>query len=168
MANTYVKIGSTVTVGVGGASSISFTSIPSTYTDLLIKLSSRTSSAVLETNVMIGFNSSTASFTNKYAAGNGSSTFSSSYARLVGKSPAASATASTFGSTDIYIPNYAGSSNKTYSSDSVAETNATAITMQLNAGLWLTTAITSVELTSDGSDNFVQYSSATLYGILKS
>jgi hypothetical protein len=166
---TYIQIGSTVTVGAGGAANITFSSIPSTYTDLLVKLSSRTSSASLETNVMIGFNGSTASFTNKYVAGNGSGTFSGSYARLSGKSPAATATSSTFGNTEIYIPNYAGSANKSYSSDSVAETNGSSITMQLNAGLWsVTSAITSIELTSDGSDNFVQYSTATLYGILKS
>jgi hypothetical protein len=166
MALQLYKI-ATVEVGSAGASSIDFTSIPQGYTDLLIKLTSRTSSAVLETNVMIGFNGSTANFTNKYVAGNGSGTFSGSYSRLAGKSPAATATSNTFGNTEIYIPNYAGSANKSYSTDSVAETNATNITMQLNAGLWsITTAISSIELTSDGSDSFAQYSTATLYGIL--
>ena len=37
MANTYVAI-ATVTVGSGGAASIDFTSIPATYTDLVVKL----------------------------------------------------------------------------------------------------------------------------------
>ena len=40
MANTYTLI-SSVTVGSGGASSIEFTSIPSTYTDLLLNFSGR-------------------------------------------------------------------------------------------------------------------------------
>ena len=40
MATTFTKIAS-VTVGSGGASSIDFTSIPSTYTDLCVKLSTR-------------------------------------------------------------------------------------------------------------------------------
>ena len=41
MADTYTLI-SSVTVGAGGASSIDFTSIPATYTDLLVKFSLRT------------------------------------------------------------------------------------------------------------------------------
>jgi hypothetical protein len=40
MANTYEAI-ATVTVGSGGATDIEFTSIPGTYTDLLIKSSLR-------------------------------------------------------------------------------------------------------------------------------
>ena len=43
MANTFQLISST-TVGAGGASSIDFTSIPSTYTDLVIKWSGRLTS----------------------------------------------------------------------------------------------------------------------------
>ena len=42
MATTYTLI-SSVTVGSGGAASIEFTSIPSTYTDLVLKLSARSS-----------------------------------------------------------------------------------------------------------------------------
>ena len=42
MANTYIKIASN-TVGSGGVSSITFSSIPQTYTDLVIKASVRTS-----------------------------------------------------------------------------------------------------------------------------
>ena len=42
MANTYELIASS-TVGAGGASSIDFNSIPNTYTDLLVKLSGRSS-----------------------------------------------------------------------------------------------------------------------------
>ena len=40
MANTFVLLAST-TVGSGGASSIDFTSIPATYTDLVVKVSGR-------------------------------------------------------------------------------------------------------------------------------
>jgi hypothetical protein len=47
MATTFIKIAS-VTVGSGGAASMDFTSIPSTYTDLVIKVSTRkVQSAVL-------------------------------------------------------------------------------------------------------------------------
>jgi hypothetical protein len=78
-------------------------------------------------------------------------------------------TASTFGSTEIYITNYAGSSNKCLSSDSVNENNATTAYSVLTAWLWSnTSAITSLSITSDGAgNNFAQYSTATLYGIKK-
>jgi hypothetical protein len=81
----------------------------------------------------------------------------------------ASATSSTFGNGELYIPNYAGSTNKSYSADSVAETNATATFMYLTAGLWSNTAaINSITMTPQGGSNFVQYTTATLYGISKS
>jgi hypothetical protein len=76
-----------------------------------------------------------------------------------------SATASTFGSGLIYIPNYAGSTNKSYLTDWVTENNATAAYAGFTAGLLSNTAaITDVTLTG----SFVQYSTATLYGISKS
>ncbi len=75
-------------------------------------------------------------------------------------------TASTFGSWEIYIPNYAGSANKSASLDAVSENNATAANANLVAGLWSTTsAITQIDLTSFNSANFVQHSSAYLYGV---
>jgi hypothetical protein len=45
MALTYTAI-KTVTVGSGGAANIDFTSIPQTYTDLVLKVSARMNRAV--------------------------------------------------------------------------------------------------------------------------
>ena len=82
--------------------------------------------------------------------------------------PGASATASTFGNVEYYIPNYAGSNNKSVSVDHVTENNATAAIAALTAGLWSdSAAITSVKITP-GSGTFAQHSSATLYGIKNS
>ena len=53
MANTFEQI-TTVTVGSGGASSIDFTSIPQTYTDLVIKTSARNTST--STTMYLEFN----------------------------------------------------------------------------------------------------------------
>ena len=77
------------------------------------------------------------------------------------------ATSNTFGNSELYIPNYAGSTNKSSSADAVAESNTTTVFAYLNAALWSSTAaITSITLTPDaGGANFVQYSTATLYGI---
>jgi hypothetical protein len=154
-------------VGSGGAANIDFTVIPSTFTDLVIKASLRnTQSNSLQ--VRATFNSSTANFTAILLYGEGSGTpASASIARYLGAQPLANYTASTFGNMEIYIPNYAGSAFKSYSSDSVTENNATLSYAILTAGLWSSTsAITSISLTPE-SDSFAQYSTATLYGIKK-
>ena len=171
MANTYVKI-ATVSLG-SAASTISFTSIPSTYTDLLIMGSLRNSAADTNTDTVLTFNSNTSSYSGRRLAGNGSSASSDTqgatngyYFSLTGEGT--NWTASTFSNGSIYIPNYTSSNNKSISTDAVAENNGTAASAQLAAGLWSNSAaITSITLTS-GNGNFVQYSTATLYGISKS
>lgn len=166
MAITYTVI-STVTVGSGGASSIDFNSIPSSYTDLLIKTSLRSNSSA-GTGLNIGFNGSTSSFTNKAIQGNGASASSfGTYNRFAGQVNMSTDTTNSFSSNEIYIPNYTNSINKSYFSDGTNETNSATAYMSIIAGLWSdTTAITSISLTSMNG-TFVQYSSATLYGIKK-
>ena len=174
---TYVQIGSTVTVGAGGAASIDFTAIPSTYTDLLLKFSLRNSAANGYDNVLVSFNgtpsgnSYSGRMVGDYISAVISQSSSSANAFNFIYSDGANATASTFSNGELYVPNYAGSTNKSISADSVTESNsgsAFTSTRVLGAGLWSNTAaITSVYLTpSTGS--FVQYSTATLYGISKS
>ena len=165
MATTFTLI-SSVTVGSGGASSIDFTSIPATYTDLLVKVCARSSYAGVNGTLYIALNSIAG--TSRVLYGNGSSAVSASYSGIYGRDlSAATATANTFGSAEVYIPNYTNSTNKSLSVDTVGETNATTTLMSLAAGLWSNTAaITSVNLTTDG--NFVQYSTAYLYGIKSS
>lgn len=167
MANTYVLIAST-TVGSGGASSIDFTSIPSTYTDLVLLGSTRdTSDSYVE--MQLNGDTNSANYSCRFIRGNGTNAASASgsYNR-VGVSPSTSYTASTFGNLSLYIPNYAGSNQKSSSADGVSENNATFATAGLFANLWTgTAAITSIKIyPSTGS--FVQYSSAYLYGISKS
>jgi len=165
MANTYTLIASS-TVGSGGAANIEFTSIPGTYTDLCLKMSIRTDKATLGDVWLLKLNTSSADFTARWIEGNGASASSGSsvlYGALVGSS----ATASTFNNTEIYFPNYAGSTNKSFSVDSVTENNATTAYADLAAGLWSqTAAITGINI-SITSNNLVQYSTAYLYGIKK-
>ena len=59
-SNTYVLL-SSVTVGAGGASSINFTSIPATYTDLVLKISARTNSTGAGSTYKISLNGSSSS-----------------------------------------------------------------------------------------------------------
>ena len=169
MATTYEAI-ATVTVGSGGAANIEFTSIPATYTNLVLKLSLRSNRAATFDNTQIEINSSTANMTSRLLTGNGSTASSGNTTTFyVGDIPAASATSNTFANQEVYLPNYAGSSNKSASSDSVAENNATAGFNQLAANLWSqTAAITSLKMYSGNTENFVEYSTATLYGIKNS
>jgi hypothetical protein len=172
MANTYTKIAST-TVGAGGASSIDFTSIPATYTDLLLKISARgTRSNSGSLTVTLRFNSdggANYSYRRLYADGSSTASDSSTgesygFAGYVGK---AYDTANTFGSCEIYVPSYAGNAQKAYSSDGVEETNAQLAYASIVAGLWTgTSAITAISLyASNGTFNWEQNSTATLYGI---
>lgn len=167
MALTYVAI-ATVTVGSGGAANMEFTSIPATYTDLLVKICARSTQGNLE-NFKIQFNGNTtgADYSYMLLYGTGSSAQSSSANNqwVTGVIPGTDYTASTFGNTELYIPNYAGSNNKSYSADSVTENNATASYALLGAQIWKKTdAITSILIAST-QGNLAQYSTATLYGI---
>ena len=170
MATTFTKIAD-VTVGSGGASSIDFSSIPATYTDLCVKVSARTSRTSTATDwVKISFNGSTSNLSMKLVYGEGSSVGSYGDTAIYGGISSNAATSSTFGNTDIYIPNYAGSNNKSVSMDSVGETNAgTGNYLSLTAGLWSSSsAINQVTLTPYTGPNFLQYTTATLYGISNS
>ena len=169
MANTYTLI-SSVTVGSGGASSIDFTSIPSTYTDLCVVLSTRLTSTggATDTTWLNSINSNTSSFTDRVLRGDGSSASSfvpSETPLYIGQSPTASGTANTFASHSVYIPNYTSSNQKSISVDSIQENNLSTAYMGFTAGLWAqTSAITSLSFTTN-SGNFAQYSTAYLYGI---
>jgi hypothetical protein len=161
---TFTQIGSAVTVGAGGAASIDFSSIPSTYTDLVLKTSVRWSNTGPD-GFNISFNGSTSSFTCRFLEGSGSAASSSTGTRFAGGLEGTGYTASTFGSVDIYIPNYAGSTNKSYSIDSVTENNATQAFSQLIAGLWSNTSAINQITIAPSSGTFVQYSTAYLYGV---
>ena len=170
MANTYTLIASS-TVGAGGAASIDFSSIPGTYTDLLLDISARKSDTGL--NVDITFNGSTSGYSELYLYGFSTSTGSGKNTGLTKLSPqfvnSSSFTANTFNSGQLYIPNYAGSNYKSISLENASETNSSSDAwLMLYSGLWASTsAITSIKLEMPGY-NFVQYSTAYLYGIKNS
>ena len=157
----------TTTVGSGGASTIVFSSIPQTFTDLKVVLSGR--ATIADNAVQGAFNGSTSNFANRILFGNGASAASNTPANnTVMYQNFSTETASVFANSELYIPNYTGSANQAFYSDSVQENNATTSYQVLLAGLWSqTAAITSIGL-SVTSGNFAQYSSASLYGIKNS
>jgi hypothetical protein len=169
MPNTFTLI-QAVTVGSGGSAAIDFTSIPGTYTDLVLHTSIRQSNVSTFSTLQLTINSSTSTFTNKILEADtaGSPSSGTSPARYVGYLNASTSTANTFGVASIYLPNYAGSNNKSYSIDYTAENNATSSYLGFVAGLWSTTsAITAISLVPS-TGTILQYSTAYLYGIVSS
>jgi len=170
MANTYTLIEAKNLTST--TTSVTFTSIPATYTDLLLKVSARTNITQVAWSLRTNFNSSTSNYTNRILTGSGSAASSGTEsAPYAGAIPGANATASTFSNTELYIPNYTSSNYKSYSVDAVSENNATEAYAQLIDGLWSdTTAISSIklELTGATPNDFVAYSSFYLYGIKNS
>ena len=170
MPTTFTQIGSAVTVGSGGAADITFSSIPSTYTDLVLKLSLRDASTATRSVARLTFNGSSSGYSSRAVFGyNGTSTLSdvggSTYIDWT-YTDGNGATASTFANNEIYIPNYAGSQYKSVSIDFTAENNSSSLNiLGLAAGLWSNSAaITSITLTPS-TPNFLQYSTAYLYGV---
>jgi hypothetical protein len=165
MAYTYSKLAES-TVGVGGAATITFNNIPQNYTDLVLKVSLRGTATGNTIDAYVRCNGSTISYTTRYVYGNGSSAGSSTDTLFrIDGCTGSTATASTFGSAEMYIPNYTGTAYKSASVDSVIENNATAGSNVLWANLWSNVTAISSLILYPLSGSFVQYSTATLYGI---
>lgn len=169
MANTFELISSYTATGT--VANIQFTSIPATYTDLVLKMSLRSSVTDSSDPYDLVFTlNSTSTIASKVLRGDGSAAASNSITdRILRGGPVPSNyTASTFSNGEIYIPNYAGSNYKSWSSDNVLENNATGTGMSLVAGLTsITAAISSITI-APLAGNFVQYSTAYLFGIKSS
>ena len=169
---TFTQIGSAVVVGSGGQASISFTAIPNTYTDLCLLASvrdSRSDAAWTDGYLSINGTPSGSAHSYRYLLGDGSgpgSGSSSSNSKIAAwLENSALSTSNTFTNTSFYFPNYAGSSNKSVSIDSAGEANATTAFVSFVAGLWSSSsAITSLYLTP-AFGNYVQHSTAYLYGV---
>jgi hypothetical protein len=177
MANTFELIASS-TVGSGGAANITFSSIPSTYTDLCIKISARCDATQINQLLICQPNSATTNLSSRVLFGTSSSSGSANYSveqSIWTYIDGSNATANTFSNNEIYISNYASTSAyKSVSIDGANENN-TAIDPRQNmtAGLWSSnTAISSIKLypsdTSFTPANFVQYTTAYLYGVKSS
>jgi hypothetical protein len=167
MANTYQLITSS-TVGSGGAANIDLTSIPSTYTDLILFTSLRCTNTS-SNGVYITFNGSGSSYSQKYLVATGGVTASGVGGAIIHRMVDTNATANTFSNSLSYIPNYASSNHKPVLTDTVNENNAQAALMNINAELWSdTAAINRITITPASGGDIAQYSTAYLYGIKNS
>lgn len=170
MPNTFALIKS-ATVGSGGSTTnIEFTNIPQTYTDLCVKLTGRGTGNTWYQAGKIEFNGVTTGYSYRTFIAVGGAPESGSGSGSWFPVVAATATANVFSNIAFYIPNYAGSTNKTFSLDAVTENRVSTYptAMGFTANLWANTAaITSIKL-SLITDTLVQYSTAYLYGIKNS
>lgn len=165
--NSYYQI-ATTTVGAGGSSGISFTSIPATYTHLQV----RGIWAHSTTNVaaVIGFNSATSPYTQHVLTGNGTTISAGSNTTGdgitgVGMTIASPSSSGSFGSSVVDILDYLNTNKpKTVRVFTGQDVNGAGI-VRMYSGLWVNnTAISSIQITPNSS-TFNQYTSFALYGI---
>lgn len=160
----YESIATTI-VGAGGASSVTFSSIPSTFTHLQIRYINRNTTAI--DSLIIRFNSDTGSnYVRHKLSGDGSS---ASAAAATSSTYMASADypagTSTFGAGVIDVLDYANTNKyKTMRLLAGYDANGSGI-IDLRSNLWQSTsAVTRIDITSN-SNLFAQYSHFALYGI---
>lgn len=167
---TYVALAKTVLTGT--ATTVSFTGIDTTYTDLVILCSARDTGTGANYTIDVRLNGNTnADFSTTSLEGSGSAAASGRWSATsigrAGMSDGGSQTANTFGSSEIYFPNYRSTQYKVFSSTGVTENNATAAAIRCFANLKSdTTAITQIELRPD--TGFASGSRFDLYGIKNS
>ena len=173
MATTYTLISSYTASGT--VSSITLSSIPSTYTDLVVLGSTRSSSGATAAYVQINSNTgNNYSFTRIRATGTAATSARSAATGPAGGSLGSypgwsTATANTFDNLELYIPNYLASQNKQLGWWGVNENNATAAYIITSAILYQnTTAISSLTFAPSDGTNYIAGSSFYLYGIKNS
>jgi hypothetical protein len=170
MANTYTLIEAKTLSTT--PSSVTFSSIPQTYTDLKLVVSAKTQSIYESDGAYVTFNGSSSGYSERTLMNiNGtmySFNASSAFINWGIVCTGAGATANTFGNSEMYIPNYTSSNSKSTSSEISQENNGTATVMAITAALWSNSAaITSITLTAQ-NPNFVSGSTFYLYGIKNS
>jgi hypothetical protein len=171
--NSYESI-ATVTVGAGGQSTITFSSIPSTYKHLQIRGIVRTATASTLAALKMTFN------------GDGSSSNYVTLHQIYGSGASAAAQSSTgngwiyqsylagnnaganmFGSFVTDILDYQNANkNKTTRTLAGTDQNGSGY-VTFGSGLWMnsSTAISSITIIDDGGSNISQYSQFALYGV---
>ena len=167
MASTYEPI--TTQTLASAAASVTFSSISSTYTDLILVANAKVSTAADVQECYLQFNSDTAtnySLTRLY--GTGSSALSGRETNITKidniRLPGSNSASTVFGNMIANINNY---SNTTTYKNVLLRMNAETTNGQLGTvvGLWRSTSAISTILFAPTSGNFVAGSTFTLYGI---
>jgi hypothetical protein len=172
VTSSYASI-ATVTVG-SPVSSITFSSIPATYTHLQVRVFARSARADWGDTLQVRVNGDTgANYYGHYLLGNGASTFAGSYGATTGfvycgTVAAGSAPSGTFGGPIIDILDYQNANkNKIFRVLHGADNNSTNGAVGFLSAAWnnSSTAINSLVFSVDSASNFTQYTQFALYGI---
>jgi hypothetical protein len=175
MPSTYTLISSNVLTT--SAASVTFSAIPSTYTDLVLRTSIKNNRNLEYTAMKLTFNGlSTSIYSWRYTGAEGSTLANDSspattymdYPRSNGNN---AGSANLFSNDEMYLPNYTSSAKKPISIVGVQEYNNTVSNMiKTTAGLIdITTAITSITIAPQSATyNLLSDSSFYLYGIKNS
>ena len=159
MASTYTPIATTT---LGSAATISFTSIPSTYTDLKLVITGTTTANGVPYIYFNGDNAST-TYSSTSLYGDGSSAFSGKLNNdFAIEFPNGTGSLVNLLTWDIF--SYAGSTYKTVLANRSNDRNGSGYVESI-VGMWRNTAaITSIGVTPTGT-TFASGTTATLYGI---
>jgi hypothetical protein len=163
--NTYTQIFST-TLGTA-ASSVAFTSIPSTYTDLVLVISARGTTVATSTSIYFTTNITGANYSSTWLVGTGAGATSGRYSSLsqgyLGYISAASNASDSRGTVIANFMNYSNTTtNKTVlSRGNVAEAETDAYVSLIRG----TSALSTITVGEGGGNNFVAGSTFNLYGI---
>lgn len=171
--NSFESI-ATYTVGSGGSSTITFSSIPSTYKHLQMRYIARDTTATNDVSgIVLRFNSdSGTNYTRHYLIGDGSSASAgaatNSTSIVGGLVVGGGMTASAFAAAIIDVLDYTDTNKyKTYRVLTGNSTNSSTTKdyVDFESALWRSTsAVTSITITLP-SGNYAQYSHFALYGI---
>ena len=176
-SNQFAKLGdfsqiATTTVGSGGASSVTFSSIPSDYTHLQLRISCRSTTAagLSWSRLRMNSDSTNANYKGHQLYGEGSSTASSVFGSESGIAAfltvGSTGTANVFNAAIIDILDY-NNTNK-YKTIKVSQGNDTngAGYIILHSGVWMSTSsINSLTFLDVNSGNYAQNSIFSLYGV---
>jgi hypothetical protein len=161
----------TVSVGSGGSSTITFSSIPSTFAHLQLRAIMRTNGSGTQDIAKLQFNSDTgANYTYHTIFGNGSSVTADAATGInqnyLNRATSASSDANTFGVMVVDILDYKDTNKfKTIRDLGGADNNGSG-TVYFTSGLWRSTsAVTSFTLNPLDGTSFNEYSQFALYGI---
>lgn len=163
----------TIEVGAGGAASIQFTSIPQDGVDLVVMLSGKSSYSQVWGDLYFRMNGTSSGYSWIDLMAYATTVYSQSGATateidlmLYGIPGSATATTNIWSNTSIYFSNYTSSTNKSVSVDASSAQNALSRSLGFLAGSLTTTSpITSIELFNRSGENYVQYSTASLFKI---
>lgn len=165
--NSYESI-ATTTVGAGGSSDITFSSISSAYKHLQVRGIIRTSAGTNNWGLRIRLNSDTgSSYTHHNLRGDGANPSAEGYANqtYMYLDRATPTDANIFGGVIIDFLDYTNTNKNTTMRGLAGQDRNGAGQISFNSGLWMNTAaVTTLTFTLE-SGNFTQYSQLALYGI---